>query len=397
MPIARRDLLLGAFASPLLAVPNPPKLKITGLELFVVKVNHRGNWIFLRLQSDKGVTGIGEASHGILDPRKDAPMAGVIKSFHALVEGESPFQIEQYRKRGWAKAKAGGRPGITGFSGIEQALWDMCGRALGIPVYDMLGGKLRDELNVYANINRATNDDRGPAGFAANAKLVVADGFKAVKGAPFDGVPPLTSSRAEINKEVNIGVKCVEAMREAIGLNVDLLIDCHSHFDVKMAIDVAKRLEPMRLYWYEEPVDPEQLEDTKAIASAIRQKLSGGEVFFGKDAFAKLTRSGALAVIMPDVKHCGGILEAHKIAAVAEVDGTLVSPHNPSGPVATAASVQICASIPNFSILEFAWGEASWRSEVITPPEQFRNGAIAVPATPGLGIELNERAIKAHS
>lgn len=368
-----------------------------------MKISERGNWLFLRLRTDKGLTGLGEASHGLigvgLAPRDaDAPTKAMLGKFFELVRGQSPFDVERYRTRGWKLARDGGRPGITAFSAIEQALWDLSGKALDAPVYELLGGKMRQELEVYGNINRATNGDRSPDAFARNAKLVVADGFRALKAAPFDSVRKLSNPRAEVWKDIENGIDCVAAMRKAVGPNVKLLIDCHSHFDRELSIEVAKRLEPLNLFWYEEPVDPVQVEDTEAIKKAIKQPLSGGEVLFGMEAFAPLLKNRALAVIMPDVKHCGGVLEARHIAALAQVEGnTAVSPHNPSGPVATAASVQICSGIPNFSILEHAWNEVPWSHELVAPAEEFKNGVIAVPTRPGFGIELNEKLIKQHS
>ena len=388
---------MGAFAAPLLGSTALPKMKIESMEVFTVQVSQRGNWLFVRLKTDNGVTGLGEASHGILGTAGDRPMRESLAMFFEMVRGESPFAVEQFRKRGWAQAKSGRRRTATAFSAIEQALWDCAGKALGVPAYDLLGGKLYDHLDVYGNLNRATNGVRDPNAFADNARRVIADGFHYVKGAPFDSVPRLSAPRADVDAAIENGIKCVEAMREAIGPEHELLIDCHSHFDVSRAIEVARRLEPQKLYWYEEPVDPERLEETIAIGKGIKQRMSGGEVLFGKEGFAPLCRTRALSVIMPDVKHCGGLLEGRKIAAVAELDNVAVSPHNPSGPVATAASVQLCAGLSNVSILEFAWGEVPWRAELINPPEQFVKGRIRVPDAPGFGIELNDKEVARHA
>jgi len=388
---------MGSFAAPLLGAAALPRLTIESMEVFTVKVSQRGNWLFVRLKTDKGVTGIGEASHGVLGLSDEQPMRALLAKFFEMVKGESPFAVEQFHKRGRAQAKAGRRPSATAFSAIEQALWDCAGRSLGVPSYQLLGGKLYDFLNVYGNLNRATNGQRDPKAFADNARRVMADGFQYVKGAPFDSVPKLSAPKADVDAAIENGIKCVEAMREAIGPANHLLIDCHSHFDVPRAIEVARRLEPSKLYWYEEPVDPERLQETIAIKTGIKQMMSGGEVLFGKEGFSPLCRTKALGVIMPDVKHCGGILEGRKIAAMAELDNVAVSPHNPSGPVATAASVQLCAGLSNVSLLEFAWGEVPWRAELINPPEQIVNGRIRVPDTPGFGIELNDKEVARRS
>ncbi len=364
-------------------------LHVTSMDVFAVKVTQRTNWIFVRLNTNRGLTGLGEASVG---GRTELPELGEV---FELVREESPFDIEHYRRRGWNRALSGGRTIVAAFSALEQAQWDLVGRALDAPVYDLFGGKLRDELSVYANINRTTTD-RSPDGFAANARHAVNEGFGAIKAAPFDGFPPLSAPREEVERATELGIACVESMRAAIGPDVKLKIDCHSNFSRALSIDVARRLEPQKLSWYEEPVAPERLDDTKAIHEAIPQRLAGGEVLFGVEGFAPLCQAGAIDVIMPDVKYCGGILEGRRIATVAELHDVAVSPHNPSGPVATAASVQLCAGMANFDILEYQWNEVPWSGDLIDPPEQFMSGTIAVPRRPGFGIELNEQMVRAH-
>ena len=216
------------------------------------------------------------------------------------------------------------------------------------------------------------------------------DGFRAVKAAPFDGFPAAGSPAAVIDAAVESGIASVAAMREAIGPDVELMVDCHSFFDVPLAERVARRLEPQQLAWYEEPVAPERIEETREIRRRIKQPMAAGEILYGVAGFAPLSRDRTVHVIMPDVKHCGGLLELTRIAAAAENDGVTVAPHNPSGPVSTAASIQVCAVLKNFRLLEFQWGEVAWRHDLLNPPERFENGAIRVPERPGLGVDLNE-------
>jgi galactonate dehydratase len=251
-------------------------------------------------------------------------------------------------------------------------------------------------LPVYANINRATNP-RTPAGFAAAARRAVSDGFGAIKAAPFDGFPAPGSPAAEIARAIDTGIESVAAMREAVGPAVAIMIDCHSFFDVEQAVRVAGRLEPQNLAWYEEPVAPERVDETLAIKGRIKQPMAGGETLFGLSGFGPLIRRRAFDTIMPDVKHCGGLLELTRIAAMAADAGVMVAPHNPSGPVSTAASVQVCAGMKNVNYLELQYGEVDWRSGVLTPPERFTNGRIQVPDRPGFGIELNEAVIRSRS
>jgi galactonate dehydratase len=199
-----------------------------------------------------------------------------------------------------------------------------------------------------------------------------------------------------IEAAVDAGISALFAMREAVGADVALMVDCHSFFDVELAVRVAARLEPLGLAWYEEPVPPEQVENTSRIHSRIRQPMAGGELLFGVAGFAPLTRNRAVDVIMPDVKHCGGLLELSRIAAMAEADGVKVAPHNPSGPVSTAASIQVCSFLANFNFIELQWGEVPWRRDLLSPPEVFKDGSIQVPERPGFGVELDERVIRAH-
>lgn len=381
-------------ASPGLAIQptgvTERKLRVEEAHLTSVRVSQRTTWMFVHVHTNLGLVGLGECSVG---RRRELPE---LQPAFEAARGRSPFDIEAYRGAWRMRAAGGGIFEATAFSAIEQALWDLVGKAVDAPVHELTGGRLRDRLPAYANINRATRE-RTPEGFAVNARAAVEDGFTAIKAAPFDGFPTLDAPAPEIAAAADLGVACVEAIREAVGAEIDILIDCHSFFDVDLAIDVARRLEPQNLTWYEEPVAPTDVAATVAIERAIAQRMAGGEFLFGIEGFGPLCRERAVDVIMPDVKHCGGLLEARKIAAVAELDGIAVSPHNPSGPVATAASAQLCAGLPNFEILEMQWGEAAWRGDLVLPPERFENGSIAVPGGPGLGVELNDAVVREHA
>jgi galactonate dehydratase len=376
-----------------------PRLRVTGFELLPIRASGRTVWLIVRVRTDAGLTGLGEASDafGFANTTKQdaSRMESELRAFFGLVDGKSPFEIGPYLRQGGPLAIKGGLVSATAFSAVEQALWDLAGKALDVPTCTLFGGKVRDRLGVYANVNRATNP-RTPAGFAAAASAAVRDGFRAVKAAPFDGFPPPGSSPGAIEAAVETGIACVAAMRDAIGSDVELMVDCHSFFDVRLAERVARRLEPQQLAWYEEPVAPEKIEETREIRRRIRQPMAGGEILYGISGFAPLSRNRTVDVIMPDVKHCGGLLELTRIAAAAEHDGVAVAPHNPSGPVSTAASVQVGAVLRNFRLLELQWGEADWRRDVLTPPERFENGAIQVPDAAGLGVALNDKVVRAH-
>lgn len=406
MMLTRRDALLaaaGATVAPLVGLVRSaaaaPQQRVIGFDLLPIRATYRTVWLIVRLKTDTGLVGLGEASDAFgfaNTTANDAErMRAQLATFFALINGRSPFEIESYRQRGEAMARQGLVP-ATAFSAIEQALWDIAGKALDVPTYVLLGGKVRDSLPVYANINRAT-DPRTPAGFAAAAKRAVADGFRAIKAAPWDGFPPPGSPDAAIALAVDTGIASVAAMRQAVGPDIAIMVDCHSFFDVERAVRVAGQLEPYNLTWYEEPVAPEKVDDTVAIRRRIRQQMAGGETLFGLSGFAPLARRRAVDTIMPDVKHCGGLLELTRIAAMAAEEGVMVAPHNPSGPVSTAASVQVCAGMKNVNYLELQYGEVGWRSDALVPPERFVSGTIQVPDRPGFGIELNEAVIRDRS
>lgn len=382
---------------PFPAAAARPKLKLTRLELLPVRATERTVWLFLRLHTDAGLVGLGEASDafGFSNTSKQdvARIESQLRSFFQLMEGHSPFDIEVFRSKARSTAGQGSVMIATAFSAIEQALWDLAGKALGVPVYTLLGGSTRNSLPVYANINRTTKP-RTPEGFAATAKRAVAEGFRAIKAAPFDSFPPKSAPEQRIREAVELGIACTRAIRDAVGPDVQVMIDCHSHFTVAMSQQVASQLEPVNLAWYEEPVPPKQVAATLEIKRSIRQPMAGGEMLFGVEGFLPLCTNHAVDVIMPDVKHCGGVLEMKLIAAMAAAHQVAVAPHNPAGPVSTAASVQICAGMPNFQILELQWGEVPWRGDLLVPRETFVKGEIAVPDAPGFGVSLNDSLLR---
>jgi galactonate dehydratase len=321
--------------------------------------------------------------------------------------GTDPRDVLATAHRLYPLAQAQGRQAATAVSATEQALWDLAGQAYGQPVWKLLGGKQRPRIWVYANVNRATGvagvpggtTDRSPEAFAANARRAVAAGFRAIKLASFDGMPRLDTPEAI--EAAERGIACVFAVREAVGPQVQVLLDVHSHFNAAWAIRVARRLEPARLFWYEDPVPRSDWEGLARVRREIEQPIAAGESFFGLEPFWRLFTAGTNAaagplvdVAMPDVKHCGGLGMMMRIGTLAEAAHVLIAPHNPSGPVAQAATIHACAALPNFTILEHAFGETDWRHELIEPAEDLTGGFHEVPDTPGLGVRLNEAALK---
>ena len=364
-------------------------MRITHIEPVVVHVNHRGDWVFVLVHTDAGLMGLGEASHNT----NDRLALATIRQYGERLAGHDPTHIQTL----WG-AMAGrhdGRVAHTVVSAIEQALWDILGQSLGVPIRTLLGGAVRDRIRLYANINRHVRD-RSPEGFARAAEQAVAQGFTAVKLAPFDEVRAPDQVRTGPGASWRPGVERVRAVRAAIGEGVELLVDCHSRFDESGALAVAEALADCRLYWLEEPVPHTAPDALARITARVPMPTASTESVFGLEAFAPFLTRRVVDFIMPDVKHCGGILELSRIAAAARANGVLVAPHSPSGPVSTAAGAQAMAAATNFSILEYAWGEAEWRADLLEPAERIENGYLLLPEGPGLGHRLNMEVVDAH-
>jgi galactonate dehydratase len=369
-------------------------VKIVAVELRRVRVNRRGDWLFALLRTDDGLTGVGEASHGGAGADRDGLVAAIIqRQLAPRLLGADPRSVRACLRP--LRAVADGLPGWTALSAIDQALWDLAGQTAGLPICRLLGGPVRERIRLYANINRAT-EDRSPAGFAASAGAAIAAGFTAVKCAPFDGVDPLACRDAAGRALVHIGLERVAAVRDAVGPAVDLYVDCHWRFDASTAVWVAGELAALGVRWFEEPVPTEDRAALARVRDAVAVELIGGEHLTGPAACWPYLAERLFGTLMPDVKHCGGVSGLLTIGEMAAAAGVAVAPHNPSGPVALAASLQVAAVLPNFRILEYAWGETDWRSALVSPPETILGGEIAVPTGPGLGVRLDEAVAAAH-
>lgn len=369
-------------------------MKITRFELQLVRVNRRGDWLFVQVHTDAGLTGTGEASHGGNGPARDRVVAAIIRDQIApLLLGRDPRAVRAVVAA--LGPVASGLPGWTAVSAVEQALWDLAGQAAGLPVYRLLGGPVRTRIPLYANINRATQD-RTPAGFAASARAAAGQGFRAVKCAPFDGVDPLSGRDRAGRALIEAGLARVAAIRDVLGPSLDLYVDCHSRFDVATAIWVARELAGLGVRWFEEPVPTEDRAALAQVRDRVAVEVIGGEHLLGPAACWPYLADRLFGTLMPDVKHCGGIGGLVTIGELAATAGVAVAPHNPSGPVALAASLQAAAVLPGFRILEYAWGEVEWRAGLVTPAETIVAGEISLPTAPGLGVCLDEAVVSAH-
>ncbi|TVQ26882.1 MAG: mandelate racemase/muconate lactonizing enzyme family protein [Spirochaetaceae bacterium] len=364
-------------------------MRITGIEPVAVRVNRRGDWVFVLVHTDEGLTGLGEAGQS----GNDALLVAFLKEFSAQLVGQDPLAINRLRQN--LARVDGGRIARTALSAVEQALWDIVGQYAGVPIHALFGGKVRDRLRLYANINRHVAD-RSPEGFARAAKQAVDEGFTAIKLAPFDELRERDHVRTGAQAAWRPGVARVEAVRRAVGDAVDLMVDCHARMETSEAITVGRAMVDCDLMWYEEPVKHTFPDQLARISQAVPMPTASAESIFGVEGFRPFLLERVVDVLMPDVKHCGGLAEMRAIAEAAGLCNLLIAPHNPSGPVATAASAHAVCTIPNFLILEYAWGEVDWRAELTEPGEAIRDGYLSVSDAPGLGYHLNPDVVAAH-
>jgi galactonate dehydratase len=356
-------------------------VKIAKVETFFAHPDHR-NLVFVKVHTDEGIHGIGEA----YSVGPDDATALAVHHFADWLVGEDPGRIEHL----WAKMYQGIRfPGGSvinaAISGIEHALWDIAGKRLGVPVYQLLGGNVRDRVRVYQSPGGSTPDE-----LAANAvRLVETYGYSAVKIGPH----PPGSDELPASAELRGAVARIEAVRKAVGDDVDVAVDPHAKiFEPSRAIALAEAIRPYRPLFLEEPLRPENVDALARVAARIDVPIATGEMLYTKFAFRELLVKQAAEVLQPDVCCAGGILECKKIAAMAEAFYVTMAPHNPMGPVATAVNVHLVASIPNFLILEYHPDDAPPRRDLIDEPMKLRDGYLELPTRPGLGIELNEDA-----
>ncbi|HEX2553915.1 MAG TPA: mandelate racemase/muconate lactonizing enzyme family protein [Microvirga sp.] len=350
--------------------------RVTRITPYVVGMRWR-NGVFAHVETDDGIAGIGEGS---LEYQPQAVAAAIEQLAHRYVIGESAFSIERLFNDMLRNEFMRGPIINSAIAAIEMALWDIVGKALDRPVYDLLGGRVHERLPAYANAWYGAA--QSPDDFKAAARAVAEKGYRGLKFDPF-GEAGRDPPAADLRRATEI----VLAVREGIGPDVDLLIDAHGRFSVGAAIDVCRRLEPAGLYWMEEPVDAENHAALAAVGRAIPTRLATGERCTSRYLVPSLLATGEIDVLQPDIIHVGGILEAKKIAALADSAYIPVSYHNPFGPVATAAAVQLDACTTNFVMQEsFCEYDVPWRFDLVEHAPRPEGGHYAIPDRPGLGI-----------
>ena len=356
-------------------------MKITKIDTYVVGLEHR-NFLFVRVQTDEGIHGIGEAySCG-----PDDATAAIVADFETWLIGRDPRDIEALWHLMYSSSRfPGGSILNSAISGIEHACWDILGKSVGLPVYRLLGGKFRDRIRVYQAPRGAT-----PEALAEDAlRLIERYGYTALKINP----QPPNWQAMPYSAVVRQAAARLEAVRAAVGEDVDIGVDPHARiFEPVRALEMAEALKPFRPFFFEEPLRPENIDAMAEVRAKSPVPIATGEMLYTKFQFRELLEKRAADVIQPDICVAGGLLEMRKIAAMAEAHYVTVAPHNPMGPVATVVNVHFSASAPNFLILEYNPDDMGARRDILQEPLKVVDGYIEVPERPGLGVELNVEA-----
>ena len=369
-------------------------MKITKIETSVCHARMR-NWIFVKVITDQdGLYGWGEAT---LEYHTRG-VVGTIEDISQLLIGEDPTRIEHlwqmmHRQHFW---HGSGIVRATAISGIDLALWDIQGKHLGVPCHKLWGGPVRDYIRTYSHLGGGKMEDyyqtstKQADRFADLALETVEEGYTAFKcmavpeTAPLEGLLPVR--QAEL---------CVKKIREAVGPDIDVMVDCHARPSPAMGLHFAKALEPYGLYFLEEPCWPETMDDISAIQRSVSTPIATGERLTSIHEFRDLLEKRACRVLQPDITHCGGLTQARRIAAFGEAHRVALAPHNPQGPVSTAASLELGFATPSYIICESVHKDVPWRSDVVEEGYTIEpDGRIVRPnQRPGLGIEINEKEV----
>ncbi len=376
---------------------DKPAIKITDIKTFLVGTTRAGeggsgtgniprgrNWVYVKVETDQGIAGIGEA----YSVGPDEATVKVIEDYKLWLVGQDPRNIQFLWDLMYNTTRfPGGSVVNAAISGIEHALWDIAGKAAGLPAWALLGGRVRNKVRAYQSIGGSSPEEA-----AENARRLIADhGYTAVKMSPHNP----GDNRMPYNRVTRIAGDRVKAVRDAVGPDVDIAVDIHArYFEVQRAVRVAKEIEPYYPFWLEEPIRPENPEAMKKLADHVDIPLASGECNFTKYEFRDIVNLQAVDIVQPDICVCGGMLEMKKIAAMAEAQYMMVAPHNPMSPLATAVNVHFAASTPNFLVLEYRAPVEGAHKDVLQEPLMVREGYLDIPTKPGWGVELNEEAFR---
>lgn len=365
-----------------------------------MKITHIGSillqpfpWVFVKVETDEGITGIGEAYHGagvhqiVVDPRLQRALLG-----------QEPRNVDKlFRDMMHQMSASGFYQGavMSAISGIETALWDITGQALGAPIWQLLGGKFRDKIRLYNDCHAGASET--PDAYVAKAKEVEARGFTALK---FD-IDPLPTQRDRYNRcisndDIAYYVEVVTAIRQGLQRNTDLAIDAHWYYAPVDILKVARAFEDLNLLWLEDPIPPENVAAMARVTEATRTPICTGENFYTRHGFRELIEKQGADIISPDLAKAGGLLEGRRIADLADLYYIPVAPHNIGSPIETVATCHVMAAVPNFLALEFHHLDNPVWESLLDGPPLIEDGHITVPNRPGLGVTLNEDVVRAN-
>ena len=356
------------------------------MKITEIKTRFVDLFMFVEIHTDEGIVGVGESgAWAFLEASAQA-----VETFKRYLIGQDPLLIEHHWQVLYRCYHFRGAAIMGALSAVDIALWDIAGKYYGVPVYKLLGGKVRDKARVYYHVYGASRDelvkgclDAKSRGFTAVGHLTPFINEPRTKIAPFETYA----------KRIDEGIESVAAYREAVGNDVDLCIEMHRQLTVAEAIIFGRAIEPYRPMFYEDPVRPDNIDDMATVSRKIAIPIATGERYHTIYEFSMLLARSGCSFVRPDVCMCGGISHAKKIAALAEAFGVKVVPHNPLSPVSTAACMQIAASCPNFEIQEYPIGEdAPPKNRIVKSTIRLENGFLIVPEAPGIGIELMDDA-----
>lgn len=367
-------------------------MKITDIKTLVVNAQMR-NWIFVKVETDQpGLYGWGEATMEF----KTRAVVGAVEDFKPMVLGQDPTRIEHlfqimYRHSFWRV----GAIGMTALSAIEQACWDILGKELNVPVYRLLGGRVRDKVRVYTHLGggdmKAVYETMDAGPLVERARAVIERGYQAVKVVVVPYSKPLMGLPA-----VKHFARMIGKLREAIGDGIDLMIDFHGRTTTGQAIEYINAVEEFHPFFCEEPVPPEQPDALLEVRRSVRVPIATGERLITRWDFRRVCELQACHVLQPDLSHCGGLLEARKIAAMGETYLMGIAPHNPNGPVANLVALHFDLATPNFLIQEEMCSDVPWRFDVVSAKPMMKDGHWLPPEGPGLGFDINEAEARKH-
>ncbi len=368
-------------------------MRIAGVKSFVCNAAMR-NWVFVRVETDvPGLVGWGEATL----EWKTRSIVGAIDDIAQLVVGRDPRDIEQcfqiMTRHGFWRM---GVIGMSAISGIEMALWDILGKSLDVPVWRLLGGKVRDYVRTYTHLGMgdmgSVYETSGQAQLSDRGRAVVEAGYDAVKVVSIPYAHYVAS-----NRDIDALQAAMMGLREAVGPDVDIMVDGHGRpASVALARDFIRAIEPSRPMFVEEPLPPEDMDGLAHLTATTNVHIAAGERLIGRKDFAEALKKRAFHIAQPDICHTGGLSETKKIAAMCELAGVGLAPHNPLGPIAGVAALHFGISTPNFIIQEEMSGAVPWYETVVEWPINRRPGRWDLPEKPGLGIDVNEAEIARH-